>query len=62
LSGKTIAQAEQLERNIFGPKQVGVVATAEQGENRVNREDDVQQGNETLNNGNYDGDTVGREI
>ena len=27
---KTIANAEQLERNIFGPKQVRVVATAEQ--------------------------------
>ena len=34
---KTIAQAEQLERNIFGPKQVRVVATAEQEENRVSR-------------------------
>ena len=33
---KTIAQAEQLERNIFGPKLVRVVATAEQElENRV---------------------------
>jgi len=35
LSKKTIAEAEQLEKNIFGPKQVRVVATAEQGENRV---------------------------
>ena len=35
LSKKTIAQAEQLERNIFGPKQIGVVATVEQRENRV---------------------------
>ena len=42
---KTIAQAEQLERNIFGPKQVRVVATAEQGENRVRREGEVEQGN-----------------
>jgi len=38
MSRKTIAQAEQLERNIFGPKQAGVVATNEQGENRVRRE------------------------
>ena len=39
---KTIAQSEQLERNIFGPKQVRVVATAEQElENRVNREGEV---------------------
>ena len=44
---KTIAQAEQLERNIFGPKQVRVVATAEQElENRVRREGEVEQGNE----------------
>ena len=35
LSRKTIAQAEQLERNIFRPKQIQVVATNEQGENRV---------------------------
>ena len=43
---KTIAQAEQLEMNIFGPKQVRVV---EQEENRVNREGEVEQGNEILN-------------
>ena len=47
------AQAEQLERNIFGPKQVGVVTTAEQGGNRViisrEAEFEVEQGNETLN-------------
>jgi len=36
LSRKTIAQAEKLERNMFGPKQVRVVATAEKEENRVN--------------------------
>ena len=35
LSRKTIAQAEQLEKNIFGPKQVVVLSTDEQGENRV---------------------------
>ena len=46
---KTIAQAEQLERNIFGPKQVRVVAAAEQElENRVRREGEVDQENETL--------------
>ena len=46
---KTIAQAEQLERNIFGPNQVRVVATAEQElENRVSREGEVDQGNKTL--------------
>ena len=38
LSRKTIAQAEHLERNIFGPRQVGVVATVQQGENRDFRE------------------------
>ena len=47
LSRKTIAEAEQLEKNIFGPKQVRVVTTAEQGENRVIREGEVEQGNET---------------
>ncbi|XP_020631869.1 beta-1 adrenergic receptor-like [Orbicella faveolata] len=35
LSKKTFAQAEQLERNAFGPKQIQAVATIEQGENRV---------------------------
>ena len=47
---KTIAQAEQLERNIFGPKQVSrVVTTAEQeSENKVSREGEVEQGNVTL--------------
>jgi len=32
---KTFAQAEQLERNIFGPKQIQPVAITGQGENRV---------------------------
>ena len=50
LSRKTIAQAEELERKIFGPRQVGVIATAEQGQRRASREENVQQGNETLNN------------
>ena len=45
---KTIAEADQLEMNVFGLKQVRVVATAEQGENRVSprREGAVKQGNE----------------
>ena len=46
---KTIAQSEQLERNIFGPKQVRVGTAAEQElENRVSREGEVEQGNGTL--------------
>ena len=49
LSRKTFAQAEQLERNIFGPKIIQPVATAEQGENRVSREREVEQENVTLN-------------
>jgi len=49
-SRKTTAQAEQLERNIFGSKQSGVLATAEQRGNRVSTaEVDVLQGNKTLN-------------
>ena len=44
---KTIAQAEQLEKSIFRPKQVRVVTTAEQElENRVSREGEVEQRNE----------------
>ena len=52
---KTIAEADQLEMNVFGLKQVRVVATAEQGENRVSprREGAVKQGNEAwTDNGN----------
>ena len=52
LSRKTTAQAKQLERNVFGPKQVSVVATAGQGEETVSREGregEVKQGNETFN-------------
>ena len=48
LSKKPFAQAEQLERNIFGPRQIQAVATTEQGENSVCREGEVEQGNETL--------------
>ena len=43
LSRKTLAQVEQLERNMFGGKQTGVVATAEQGQNRVSRGNEVLQ-------------------
>ena len=35
LSRKTIAQAEEFERKIFGPRQIGVVAIVEQGQNRA---------------------------
>ncbi|XP_078363034.1 adenosine receptor A3-like [Oculina patagonica] len=48
---KTIAQAEELERKIFGPRQSGVIANVEQGQNRASQEEHEQQGNETLNNG-----------
>ena len=52
LSRKNITQAEELERRIFGPKQIGVVATAELGQMSANhdQEEDEQQRNETLNN------------
>ncbi len=50
LSRKTLAQAEELERKIFGPRQIEVIANLEQGQNRASREEE-QQGNETLNNG-----------
>ena len=52
LSKKPFIQAEQLERNVFGPKQIQAVATtdtAKHGENRVSREGEVEPGNETLN-------------
>ena len=49
LSRKTIAEAEQLGRNMFGPRKIQAVATTEQGENRVGREDKAEQGNDTLN-------------
>ncbi len=45
------AQAEELERKIFGPRQIGVIANVKKGQNRASREEDEQQGNETLNNG-----------
>ena len=51
LSRKTITQAEELERRIFGSKRTGVAVNAEQGQIREDREGDQQQPNETLNNG-----------
>ena len=53
LSRKTLAQAEELEWRTFGPRQTGVIviANVEQGQNRESREEDEQQGNETLNSG-----------
>ncbi len=50
LSRKTSAKAEELERKIFGPRQIGVIANVKKGQNRASREEDEQQGNETLNN------------
>ena len=49
LSRKTITLAEQLEMNIFGPKQIRVVASGEQEEKKVSEEGEVEQGNEILN-------------
>ena len=52
LSRKSISEAEELERAIFGPRQIGVIANVEQGQNRESREEDEQQGIGTLDNGN----------
>ncbi|XP_078361201.1 histamine H2 receptor-like [Oculina patagonica] len=49
LSRKTVAQAEELERKIFGPKQIGVMATVEQRQNNASRDENEQQGNGKLN-------------
>ncbi|XP_078384709.1 beta-1 adrenergic receptor-like [Oculina patagonica] len=38
LSRKTVAQAEELERKIFGLRQIGVIANVEQGQNGASRE------------------------
>ena len=48
LTRKTTTQAEELERNIFGPRQIGVIATDEQQQEMDNREN---EGHETLDNG-----------
>ena len=50
LSQKTISQAEELERKIFGSRQIGVIADVGQRENTgACREE--QQGIEAFNNG-----------
>ena len=46
---KTASQAEELERKIFGPRQIGVIADVEQRQNI--RASPEQQVNEALNNG-----------
>ena len=51
LSRKTILQAEELERKIFGPKQIGVAANVVQQETFTGSREDEQQGNETFNSG-----------
>ena len=48
LTRKTTAQAEELERNIFGPRQIGVIANDEQQQEMDNPEN---EGHETLDNG-----------
>ena len=45
LSRKTFAQAQELERKIFGPRQIGVSANAEQGQ-RVPRRENAWQEND----------------
>ncbi|XP_020632773.1 beta-2 adrenergic receptor-like [Orbicella faveolata] len=50
LSRKTIAQAEDLERKVFGPRQIGVMATAEQRQESASRQEDQQRENGTFNN------------
>ena len=42
LSRKNITQAEELERRIFGPKQIDVMVTTEQGQMRANQEEGEQ--------------------
>ena len=51
LSRKTISQAEELERKIFGPKQIGVTGNVVQPETFTGSREDEQQGNETFNSG-----------
>jgi len=51
LSRKSIAQAEEVEMKIFGPRKIGIIANVEQGEDiRASASREEQQGNETLNN------------
>lgn len=49
LSRKTTAQAEEFERKIFGTRQIGVIATAEQQQKTTGRENDENEGCEALN-------------
>ena len=52
LSRKSTAEAEELERKVFGPRQIAVTANVEEGENiRASANLEEQQGNETLNDG-----------
>ena len=52
LSRKRTSEAEELERRIFGPRQIGVTANVEQGQNfRASADREEQQGNETLSDG-----------
>ena len=49
---KSTAEAEELERKFFGPRQIAVTANVEEGENiRASANLEEQQGNETLNDG-----------
>ena len=43
LSRKTISQAQELERKIFGPRQIGVTANAEHGQSVPRREEAWQE-------------------
>ena len=43
LTRKTTAQAEELERKIFGPRRIGVMPAAEQQEERAGRDNDEQR-------------------
>ena len=51
LSRRTLAEAEELESKIFGPRQIGVTANVEQGQDRAGQQEKEQQGNETMNYG-----------
>ena len=50
LSRKTISQAEELERKIFGPRQLGVATNVQQRQHRGASREEEEQGNETMNN------------
>ena len=52
LSRKSTAEAEELERKVFGPRQIGETANDERGENiRASANQEEQQRNETLSDG-----------